>query len=65
MIGRIYYMSNDFDAALRAYDKGDKEKMEDRDLSDYAMTAFFKQKYDKSFEIAKFGLRKRPRHAAF
>ena len=65
MIGRIYYMSNDFDAALRAYDKGDKEKMEDRDLSDYAMTAFFKQKYDKSFEIAKFGLRKKPRHAAF
>jgi len=65
MIGRIYYMSNDFDAALRAYSKADLTKMEDRDLSDFAMTAFFKQKYDKALEVAKFGLSKNPRHAAF
>ena len=63
--GRIYYMSNDFDAALRAYNKADKSKMEERDLSDYAMTAFFKQKYDTALEVAKFGLSKNPRHAAF
>jgi tetratricopeptide (TPR) repeat protein len=63
--GRIYYMSNDFDAALRAYNKADKAKMEDRDLSDYAMTAFFKQKYDVALDVAKFGLTKNPRHAAF
>jgi tetratricopeptide (TPR) repeat protein len=63
--GRIYYMSNEFDKALAAYDKADKSKMEERDLSDYAMSAFFKQKYDKALEVAKFGLSKNPRHAAF
>ena len=46
LAGRIYYMSNEFDKALAAYDKADKNKMEERDLSDYAMSAFFKQKYD-------------------
>ena len=65
MAGRIYYMSNEFDKALAAYDKADKNKMEERDLSDYAMSAFFKQKYDKALEVAKFGLSKNPRHAAF
>ena len=65
LVGRIYYMSNDFDAALRAYNKADKSQMEDRDLSDYAMTAFFKQKYDTALDVAKFGLSKNPRHAAF
>jgi tetratricopeptide (TPR) repeat protein len=58
-------MSNEFDKALAAYDKADMSKMEERDLSDYAMSAFFKQKYDKALEVAKFGLSKNPRHAAF
>ena len=65
LAGRIYYMSNEFDKALAAYDKADKNQMEERDLSDYAMSAFFKQKYDKALEVAKFGLSKNPRHAAF
>ncbi len=65
LAGRIYYMSNDFDKALAAYNKADMSKMEERDLSDYAMSAFFKQKYDKALEVAKFGLTKKPRHAAF
>ena len=65
LMGRIYYMSNDFDAALGAYNKADKSKMEERDLSDYAMTAFFKQKYDVALDVAKYGLTKNPRHAAF
>ena len=65
LAGRIYYMSNEFDKALDAYDKADKSLMEERDLSDYAMTAFFKQKYDKALEIAKYGLTRKPRHAAF
>ncbi|MBQ8948190.1 MAG: tetratricopeptide repeat protein [Prevotella sp.] len=43
LAGRIYYMSNEFDKALDAYDKADKSLMEERDLSEYAMTAFFKQ----------------------
>ncbi|MBQ9202847.1 MAG: tetratricopeptide repeat protein [Prevotella sp.] len=65
LVGRIYYMSNDFDKALAAYDKADMSKMEERDLSDYAMAAFFKQKNQKALDIAKFGLGKKPRHAAF
>jgi tetratricopeptide (TPR) repeat protein len=65
LAGRIYYMSNEFDKAFDAYNKADMSKMEERDLSDYAMTAFFKQKYDKALEVAKFGLSKKPRHAAF
>lgn len=65
LTGRIYYMSNEFDKALAAYDKADKSQMEERDLSDYAMAAFFKGQNQKSFDIAKFGLTKKPRHAAF
>ena len=65
LAGRIYYMANEFDQALASYDKADKNLMEERDLSDYAMAAFFKQKYQKSLDIAKFGLTKKPRHAAF
>ena len=56
LAGRIYYKSNDFDAALRAYDKADKNLMEERDLSDYAMTAFFNstelQKWDDALAYA-------------
>ena len=63
--GRIYYMANDFDKALAAYDKADKTKMEDRDVTDYAMAAFFKQKNKKSLDIATFGLSRKPRSAAF
>ena len=65
LAGRIYYMSNEFDKAIAAYDKADKNKMEDRDLSDYAMAAFFKAQNQKSLDIAKFGLSRKPRHAAF
>ena len=65
LAGRIYYMANEFDKALAAYDKADKNKMEDRDITDYAMAAFFKQKNQKALEIAKFGLSKKPRSAAF
>ncbi|MDE5571307.1 MAG: hypothetical protein K2I86_04550 [Prevotella sp.] len=65
LTGRIYYMSNEFDKALAAYDKADKSQMEERDLSDYAMAAFFKAQNQKSLDIAKFGLTKKPRHAAF
>jgi len=65
LAGRIYYMSNEFDKALAAYDKADKNQMEERDLSDYAMAAFFKAQNQKSLDIAKFGLTKKPRHAAF
>ena len=41
LAGRIYYNANDFDKAINYYDKADRNKMEERDLSDYAMAAFF------------------------
>ncbi len=63
--GHIYYNANDFDKALAAFDKADKGKMEDSDLSEYAMAAFFKAQYQKSLDIAEFGLQRKPRHAAF
>lgn len=65
LAGRIYYMANDFDNALKYYGKADMSKMEDRDLSDYAMAAFFKQKNQKSLEVAQYGLTRKPRNAAF
>ena len=65
LAGRIYYNANDFDKALSYYDKADRTKMEDRDLSDYAMAAYFKQQNQKSLDIAKYGLTRKPRHAAF
>ena len=65
LAGRIYYNANDFDKAINYYDKADRNKMEERDLSDYAMAAFFKGKNEKALDIAKFGLSRNPRHAAF
>ena len=65
LAGRIDYNANDFDKALSYYDKADRTKMEDRDLSDYAMAAYFKQQNQKSLDIAKYGLTRKPRHAAF
>ncbi|MBR4920933.1 MAG: hypothetical protein IKZ62_06430 [Prevotella sp.] len=65
LAGRIYYNANDFDKALSYYDKADRTKMEDRDLSDYAMAAYFKQQNQKSLDIAKYGLTRKPRNAAF
>lgn len=63
--GRIYYRSNEFDKAIDCFGKAELGKMEENDITNYAMSLWFTQKYDKSLEIAKFGLTKLPRDAAF
>lgn len=65
LAGRIYYASNDFDKAIQCFSRGDLNTMEERDLTDYAMSLYFKGKYQESLDIAKFGLSKDPRDAAY
>lgn len=65
LAGRIYYLSNEFGKAIDSFSKVDLDKMEESDLTNYAMSLWFTQKYDKSLEVAKYGLTKQPRSAGF
>ena len=65
LAGRIYYLSNDFDNAIESYSKVSMSDMEDRDITEYAMALYFTQQYQKSLEVAQYGLNKKPRDAAF
>ena len=65
LIGRIHYSSNDFEKAISSFEKVDMNSMEESDLTNYAMSLWFTQKYDQSPEVAKAGLKKLPRDAAF
>ena len=62
---RIYYMSNEFDKAITSYKKADISKMEERDITEYAMALYFKQRNQESLEVVQYGLKKKPRDAAF
>ena len=63
--GHIYYRSNEFNKAIESYEKVSSDKMEDRDLTDYAMALWFTKQYQKSLETVQYGLSKKPRDAAF
>lgn len=69
LAGRIYYQSsvpNRFEKAEEYYNKiTDLSKMEDDDISKYAMTEFLLGKRDRSIEVAKAGLQKDPRRAGW
>lgn len=65
MIGHIYYISNEFPKAVESYAKADRNKLDEHQLTEYAMALYFGQKYAESLEVAKFGLGKMPRDAAF
>ena len=65
LAGHIYYSSNEFDKAATSFAKVDKAKLEERDLTEYAMALYFQAKYAESLEIAKYGLSKLPRDAAY
>ena len=63
--GRILYMANEFDGAIEAFKKADRNAMEERDLRSFAMAYYLTGKHQPSFEIAEFALQKSPRDAGF
>lgn len=66
LAARILYSSNRMEQSLQYYDKvGDKSKLEDVDITNYAMAAWMLQQRAKSIEMAKYGLTKNPRKAAW
>lgn len=68
MAGRIYYMSNEFDKAIDSYTKAwnsNRDKLEERDITEYAMSYYLTQKSQKCLDVVKYGLSKSPRDAAF
>ncbi len=65
LAGRIYYNSNMLDKSMQAYEKVDKSKLEDVDITNYAMAGYLSQHRQKSLDMALYGLNKNPRYAAW
>lgn len=69
LAGRIYYTSNvqnRFEKAEQYFNRvSDISKMEDDDITKYAMTEFLLGKREKSIEVAKAGLQKDARRAGW
>ena len=65
MAGRIFYNSNRLDEAIQYYSKVDKTKLEDEDITNYAMATWMHQEREKSLELAKYGLTRDARKAAW
>ena len=51
LAGRIYYNSNMLDKSMQAYEKVDKSKLEDVDITNYAMAGYLSQHRQKSLDI--------------
>ena len=66
LAARILYSSNRLEQSLDYYDKvTDKSKLEDLDITNYATEAWMLQKRDKSLEMARYGLTRNARKAAW
>ena len=66
LAGRIYYFAQNYQKAVEYFDKiQDLSKMEDEDLTKYAMSDWLLGQRDKSIEIAKSGLQRDPRRAGW
>ncbi len=63
--GRIQYSSNNFAEAVACFAKADRNKLEERDIWEYATSLYFLQKYQEALDLAKFGLTKNPHSATF
>ena len=61
--GHFYYEANDFDKAIENFGKADINKLDGSQLTEYAMSAYFKQNFDKAIEVATTGSQKFPRMA--
>ena len=64
-LARAFFESNNFDKALEAYENADTVRMSIRDLTNYAMSAFFKQEYQKTIDVALYGIQRRADHLPF
>lgn len=65
LAGRIYYNSNRLEQAIEYYSKVDKTKLEDVDITNFAMASWMHQNREKSLELAKYGLTRDARKAAW
>lgn len=66
LAARIYYSSNKMQKSVDSYDKvADKSQLADEDITNYATASWMLQHRDKSLEVAKYGLSKNPRKAAW
>lgn len=66
LAARILYSSNRLEQSLDYYDKvTDKSKLEDVDITNYATEAWMLQKREKSLEMARYGLSRNARKAAW
>lgn len=66
LCGRIFYIAQQYEKAETYYDKViDKSKMEDEDITYYAMTTWLLGKRDKSIDICKTGLSRDPRRSGW
>ena len=66
LAARILYSSNRLEQSLDYYDKvTDKSKLEDLDITNYATEAWMLQKREKSLEMARYGLTRNARKAAW
>ena len=66
LVARIYYSSNKMQKSVDAYAKvTDYSKLADEDITNYATASWMLQQRDKSLEIAKYGLSKNARKAAW
>lgn len=62
--GHFFYQANKFSKAIEYYDKVDKSKLTDVQLTEFALAAYLNQNQDKSLEVASYGSNKFPRSAA-
>lgn len=66
LCGRIYYIAQKYENAEGYYDKvTDKSKMEDEDITYYAMSTWLLGKREKSIDICKTGLARDARRAGW